>query len=247
MPINPAGAPGPGGSFIAPPSELVQIMSARSGPAPICLLDVLCMDGTSYHWGNKSIDLAAIYTGTHPAWLGGQANPPANYDTHYYPWLLSAAQFHHTRSQQSYQATITIQDVSGNTLQRDAAGLIVGTAFEGALFCFREWNLLAQVTEFQQNGRLTILSTSEDQIEFGANQLFNPNDYDGNPYDYSETCQWRYSSPGCGDTTNNPCQNTFVTCRQPNRFLGVLNTVVFTSQPSVANVSPNAMVRNRLV
>jgi hypothetical protein len=228
-------------------SELVTIMSARSGPAPLCLLDVLALDGTSYHWGNKQIDTPAVYTGAHPAWLAAQAFQPANYDTHYYPWLLSATEFHHTRSQQSYQANITIQDVSGNTLQRDAAGLIVGTSFEGALFCFREWNPLAQQTKFQQNGRLTVLSVSEDQIQFGANQLFNPNDYDGNPYEYSDTCQWRYSSPGCGDTTNNPCQNTYATCRQPNRFFGVLNTVVFPQSPSVANVSTNAMVRNRLV
>ena len=227
--------------------ELVQIMSARTGPAPICLLDVLALDGTSYHWGNKEIDVPAVLTGTHPAWLAAQAYQPANYDTHYYPWLLSAIQFHHTRSQQSYQATIAIQDVSGNTLQRDPAGLIVGTSFEGAFFCFREWNPLAQQVEFQQNGRLTMLSTSEDQIRFGANQTFNPNDYDGQPYDYSETCQWRYASPACGDTTDNPCDNTYVTCRQIARFFGVLNTVVFPQTPSVASISANAMVRNRLV
>ncbi len=228
-------------------SELIQIMSARTGPAPICLMDVLALDGTSYHWANKEIDTAPVYTGTHPAWLAGQAYQPADYDTHYYPWLLSAVQFHHTRSQQSYQATITIQDVSGNTLQRDSAGLIVGTSFEGAYFCFREWNMLAQQVKFQQNGRLTVQSVTEDQIIFGANQLFNPNDYDGQPYELSETCQLRYSSPQCGDTTNNPCDNTFVTCRQPYRFFGVLNTVVFPQSPSVANVSTNAMVRNRLV
>src|ERR1700684_4478711 len=115
-------------------SELIQIMSARSGPAPICLLDVLALDGTSYHWGNAQIDTAAVQTGTHPAWLAGQAYQPADYDTHYYPWLLAATQFHHTRSQESYQANIVIQDVSGNTLQRDSAGLIVGTSFEGAWF-----------------------------------------------------------------------------------------------------------------
>jgi hypothetical protein len=228
-------------------SELVQIMSARSGPAPICLLDVLALDGTSYHWGNTQIDTAPVKTGTVPAWLATQAYQPANYHTHYYPWLLSATEFHHTRSQQSYQANLIVQDVSGNTLQRDTAGLIVGTAFEGAWFAFREWNPLAQQTEFEQHGRLTIISVSETEVNFGANQLFNPNDYDGNPYDYSETCQWRYASLACGDTTNNPCQNTFVTCRQPNRFFGVLNIVVFPQSPSVANVSTNAMVRNRLV
>jgi hypothetical protein len=228
-------------------SELVTITAAHSGPAEICLLDVLALDGTSYHWGNKQIDTTAMVTGTHPAWLAGQAYQPADYDTHYYPWLLSAAGFHHTRAMQSDTATIEIQDVSGNTLQRDMAGLIVGTTFEGAYFCFRIWNMLVQEASFVQYGRLTILSVTESIVSFGANQLFNPNDYDGNPYAYSETCQWRYASPQCGDTTDNPCQNTYVTCRQPNRFFGALNTVVFPQSPTIAQVSTNQVVRNRLV
>jgi len=232
-------------------TELVQISAARSGPAPICLLDVIALDGTTYHWGNKEIDTAPVLPptlpGTPPAWLAGQAFRPADYDTHYYPWLLSATGFHHTRSMQSDTATITIQDVSGNTLQRDMAGLIVGTSFEGALFCFRIWNPLAQQPTFVQYGRLTVLGVTEIEISFGANQLFNPNDYDGLPYSYSETCQWLYGSRGCGDTSNNPCDNTFVTCRQQTRFFGVLNTVVFTQTPSVAQISTNQVVRNRLV
>ncbi len=233
------------------PSELIQIMASMTGPAPICLLDVVRIDGTSFHWGNKEIDVAPVYPltlpGTPPGWWGGLVNPPADYDTHYFPWLLSATGFHHTRSMQSDTASIMIQDVSGNTLQRDMAGLIIASSFEGALFCFREWNPLAQQTEFEQHGRLTVLSSSELEVTFGANQLFNPNDYDGNPYAYSETCQWRYASPGCGDTTDNPCQQTYVTCRQPNRFFGVLNTVVFPPTPPTANVSTNQVEYRRVV
>jgi hypothetical protein len=227
--------------------ELIQIMSAHSGPAPICLLDVVALDGTSYHWANKEIDATPVYTGTQPAWAAALAHPPANYDTHYFPWLLSATGFHHTRSMQSDTANITVQNVSGNTIQRDLAGIVAASPLEGALFAFREWNSLKEEAEFEQHGRLTIVGGTEDQCQFGANQLFNPNDYDGNPYSYSETCQWRYASPACGDTTNNPCDNTFVTCRQQNRFLGVLNTIVFPSQPSVANVSANQVEYRRLV
>jgi hypothetical protein len=229
--------------------ELIQITASRSGPAEVCLLDVVCLDGTTYHWANKQLsNVAPILTGTTPAWYAGQAFQPAEgYGMHYYPWLLSATGFHHTRAMQSDTATIEVQDVSGNTLQRDMAGLIVGTTFEGALFCFRIWNLLVMQPSFVQYGRLTILSVSQYMVSFGANQLYNANDYDGNPYAYSETCQWRYSSPACGDTTDNPCQNTYVTCRQQNRFFGVLNTVVFPPAPPTAQVSTNQVVRNRLV
>jgi len=220
-------------------------MSARSGPAPICLLDVVATDGTSYHWANKEVDVPPVYTGTQPAWAASLAHPPANYDTHYFPWLLSASGFHDTRAAQSDQATLQIQNISGNTLQRDLAGLLTARTFEGALAAFREYNLLAQAAEYEQHGRLTVMGPSEDQCQFGMAQLVNPNDYDGNPYSYSETCQWRYASPGCGDATANPCDNTYVTCRQHLRFLGILNNVVFPG-PGVAMVSANQVQYRRL-
>ncbi len=234
-------------------SELIQIMSSKTGPAPVCLLDVVATDGTSYHWASKELDVTPVYTGTRPAWALGLANPPANYDTHYFPWLLSASGFQQSRSMQSSQATISVQNISGNTLQRDLAGLLTARTFEGAIFAFREWNLLAQCAEFEQHGRLTVVSTSEGQCQFGANPLLNPNDYDGNPYSYSETCQWRFGSPQCGSTPGNdaafgaPCSNTYVTCHQRNLFGGVLNTVVFPQTPSVANISANQVQYRRLV
>lgn len=236
-----------------PENELVQIMAARTGPAPVCLLDVVATDGTSYHWGNVEIDVTPVFTGTHPSWLAGLANPPANYDTHYFPWLLSASGFRVSRAMQITAATIQVQNVSGNTIQRDLAGLLMGRTFEGALYAFRERNLTAQQAEFEQHGRLTINSSSEQQVNFGAGPLFNPNDYDGNPYDYSETCQWRFGGPQCGSTSANdsafatPCDNTYVTCHQLNRFGGVLNTVVFPQDASVANISANQVQYRRAV
>jgi hypothetical protein len=124
---------------------------------------------------------------------------------------------------------------------------------EGAIFCLREWNLTAQMAESEYRGRLTVVCGSEDQCNFGANPLFNPNDYAGNPYEYGETCQWRFSSPQCGATEANdtnfatPCDNTYTTCHFVSRFGGVLNTVVFPKNPSFANTSPNQVEYRRLV
>jgi hypothetical protein len=150
------------------PIELVQIMSAHGGSAPVCLLDVVTTDGTSYHWANVEIDVTPVYTGTHPSWLAGLANPPANYDTHYFPWLLSASGFQESRAMQSTTATIEIQNVSGNTIQRDLAGLLTARTFEGALFAFREWNLVAQSAEYEQHGRLTVTGGTEMQTLFST-------------------------------------------------------------------------------
>ena len=244
--------------YTYPNSDLVQIMSAKSGVAPILLLDVVATDGTSYHWASAEIDLAPVYPltlpGTPPAsWLAGLANPPADYDTHYFPWLLSASGFKQTRAMQAVTASIMVQNVSGDTLRRDVPGLMMARTFEGALFAFREWNLAAQCAEFEQHGRLTVSTSTEFMTTFGANLLFNPNDYDGQPYAYSETCQWRFGSPQCGSTPDNdsdfgtPCDNTYTTCHQLNRFGGVLNTVVFPQNPNTAAVSENQVEYRRMV
>jgi hypothetical protein len=233
-------------------------MSARSGPAPVLLLDVVATDGTSYHWGNTAINVTPVYPETLPgtapaAWLAGLANPPADYDTYYFPWLMSVSGFNQTRAMQAVTASIAVQNISGNTLQRDLMGLLSARTFEGALFAFREWNLVKQEAEFEQHGRLTVVTSSERLCTFGANLLFNPNDYDGQPYAYSETCQWRFGGPQCGSTSANdtafatPCDNTYTTCHQTNRFGGELNTVVFPTDPNTAQTSANAVVYRRKV
>jgi hypothetical protein len=239
-------------------AELIQIMAARSGPAPILLLDVVALDGTSYHWGSKEIDLTPVYPKTLPgtppaAWLAALANPPANYDTHYFPWLLGAAGFNQSRAQQAVTASIMVQNISGDTLKRDLMGMLTAQTFEGALYAFREWNLVKQEAELEQHGRLTVVTASELICTFGANLLFNPNDYDGQPYTYSETCQWRFGSPQCGSTPENdsefatPCDNTYTTCHQKNRFGGELNTAVFPLNPSTAQTSVNQVQYRRKV
>ena len=238
--------------------ELIQIMSSQSGPAPVLLLDVVAMDGTSYHWANKELDETPVYPATLPgtppaAWLAGLAHPPENYDTHYFPWLLSASGFQQSRAMQAVNATIVVQNISGDTLKRDVAGLLTARTFEGALYCFREWNLLKRESEFEQHGRLTVIPLSERVCSFGASLLFNPNDYDGQPYAYSMTCQWRFGSPMCGVTAANdpafatPCDNTYTTCHVVHRFGGELSTVVFPQNSSQANVSSNQVVYRRKV
>jgi hypothetical protein len=54
---------------------------------------------------------------------------------------------------QAVTASIEVQNVSGNTLQRDLMGMLSARTFEGALYALREWNLVAQAAEFEQHGR----------------------------------------------------------------------------------------------
>jgi hypothetical protein len=226
---------------------LVQIVGARTGTAPVCLLDVITIDGNSYHWANAPINATPVYTGNVPPWAALQANPPVDWDTYYYPWLLTVDNFHLYRSMQSDTAEFLVQNISGNSLQRDIAGFLRASSFEGALFAFRVYYPQAQKTSFEMHGRLTVVAVSETTCQFGTTPLFDSNSYDGNPYEYSETCQWNYAEPGCGDTTNNPCSNSYPTCRQTKRFFGVLNTFQTNLAPTIASISTMSVQRRRMV
>ncbi len=232
-------------------NPLVTIMAAKAGVAPIYLLDVLAIDGTSYHWASQPIASAAaaqcppILTGNPPAWNAAHLHI-ANWDDVYLPWLINAGPFHLSRSQQSDIGNFVIQNVSGDSLQRDMSTLITSASFEGALFAYREWNTSALAAEFEFRGRLTMVAVTEVQAEFAAEQLFNLSTYEMLD-EYSETCRWIYASAACGDVTNNPCQNSYPTCRIPERFAGVLNTYTTDLSPTAANVSSRLVNRRRQV
>ena len=101
--------------------------------------------------------ISPIFTGDPPAWneLQGRIG---TWDDVYLPWLLTAGPFHMSRSMQADIGDFTIQNISGNTLARDLSTLVTATAFEGALFAYREWNIEAQAAESEFHGRLSIVS-----------------------------------------------------------------------------------------
>lgn len=241
--------PAPSGLTPSWPGTLTGVIASHVGPAPACLLDVVRTNGDSFHWANAPLIATPVYTGNTPAWASTLVNPPAVWDNYYFPWLLNADGIHFYRSMQADQATFIVQNLSGNTLSRDVASLLRAASFEGALFAFRIYYPQAQAAKFEMHGRLTLTNMGEMECQFGTTPLVDEGNYDGNPYQYSETCQWNYGEPGCGDTTDNPCQNSYPTCRQPGRFFGVLNTfqVNLNNGDTLAQIQPMAVNRARMV
>lgn len=230
--------------------SLPQSMARHGAVAPIMLLDVLTLDGTAYHWASAPIPSAAalsipvLLTGNPPAW---NAFLRVQYwNDAYLPWLLTSGPFHLSRSMQSDIGNFTVQNVSGNTMQRSMAEIVTADAFEGAVFAYREWNLDAARAEFEFHGQLSVVAITETIVEFAAEQLFNPSSYQGLILS-SEQCPWRYGSAACGDTTNNPCENSWLTCRQPSRFGGIVESLINVQPPAFANPSTRNVVRNRQI
>lgn len=225
-------------------------MARYGAVAPVMLLDVLDQQGNSYHWSSMPIASAAamgivpVFTGNTPAWNSHLGI--SSWDDTYLPWLMTSGPFHLSRSMQADVGNFTLQNVSGSSLERNMSKLITGSAFEGAIFAYREWNLDANVAEFEFHGHLSIVAVTETIAEFAAEQLLNPSDYQGLLIS-SETCPWRYASAACGDTTSNPCQNSWLTCRQPSRFGGIVQALINIQPPGTANTSTRDVVRNRQV
>jgi hypothetical protein len=233
-----------------PANPLAGAMAKHGGVAPLGLLDLLTLDGYSYHFATRPIP-SAVALGIPVPLTGGI--PPwnaylriAEWDDNYFPWLLTAGPFHLARSMVADTGSFVVQNVSGNSLQRDVGQMITAMAFEGARFIYREWNVDAAVVEFEMHGRLTVEAVTETEAEFASDQLFNPSDYQALET-VSETCMWRYASAACGDATNNPCMNSWLTCRQPARFGGVVVTLININPGSSANVSARNVVRERQV
>ena len=165
-------------------------MSAKTGIAPIGLLDILAGDGSAYHFGTKPIVMDPMLTGTQPSWSSRfhRGYSDFGYNETYQPWLLTAGPFHFSRSMQADVGSFTIQNISGDSVRRDVSDMLINAAFEGALCVFREWNVEAASVEFEFHGRLTVLGIGEDVVELGTEQRFNASNYQAPPDQYNEKC-----------------------------------------------------------
>lgn len=254
--MSPLGIPPGSGLVPAFQGTLNAIVGARAAEAPIGLLDVVRTNGDSFHWANAPFVFAPVFTGNAPSWAtlwtqvytAFMGSAPPAWDNFYFPWLLNVDGFHAYRTMQTDSATIVVQNVSGNTLRRDLATLMRAATFEGAIFAFRTWYPQSQQAGMTQIGRLTVANAGETECQFSTAPRFEEGSYDGNCYEYSETCQWTYAHAGCDDTTNNPCSNSYPTCRQPGRFRGVLNTfqINLSNGDSLAQIQTTPVNRMRM-
>ena len=213
--------------------QLVQIMKARNGIAPPCLLDILTVDGQAFYWAQTKLLAPPVL------------NPAAAALVQYLPYLINVDKFQFSRSMQADLGTVDVQNLSGDTLARDVAGNLTDFTFENALFVLREWYPEGECPGREMHGRLTVDSVSETDASFACEQLFNASAYETPQYVYSETCQWRYSSVQCGADGTNPCDNTYTTCRVPERFFGILNAYTQDLTPSYALMSGKTVNRVR--
>jgi hypothetical protein len=145
----------------------------------------------------------------------------------YRPWIKSIGPFNLSRSLATDAGEIMLQNISGNTIERDFAKVLANQEMEGALAIFRLWNPLLNDVMWEMHGTLSEAGADEIEGRFRFLQLMDASSLDV-PYDiYSEKCTWRYKSPQCGSASGlATCDKTFANCQARNateRFNGILN------------------------
>ncbi len=154
-------------------------------PAPrIHLLDVLRAEGDAYFW--------ASHEGSFPSGLDGSAQA-------YKPWLKSPyPEIELSRSVVTDAGDVHIQNISGNTIDREVSALLRTREFEQAYFIYRQWLIPDDIADFTMHGFLGEQQGNNEEFVFRMRQTLQPGEvpaYEGNQ---TRECDVRYRSAQCG-------------------------------------------------
>ncbi len=179
-------------------------LKKQGGFCSVILFDVQTADGTNYFWS----DVEGIY----PAVLTGAGNQL------YSPWVKSAGPFKRTRDLSTDTADLIMQNLSGNSIDRDVAGALKAHEFEGALAIVRLWSpLVADVIDVFY-ASMSEQNPAEDEVSFRLLQLFDTAQYDVADDIQSEFCSLRYKELACGSSGSAAtCLKRFIDCNDASR------------------------------
>jgi hypothetical protein len=192
------------------------------GYGPVILMDVQSADGATFFWSD--------FEGTFPGLMvSGNQN--------YSPWIKSAGPFKSTRDLSTDTADLVIQNLSGNSIDRDAAGVLGDHEFEGALCIVRIFHPFYNDVIDRFDYSLTEESPSEDEVSFRMLQLFDSSQYDVAADIQTDTCTWRYKEKACGSTGSaTTCLKRFIDCSDATRAATERHNAILSIVPNATLV-----------
>jgi hypothetical protein len=170
------------------PTGAINEAKRRETFAPVILVDVELQDNaTRYYW--------ADHGGSYPMKIGAGGNVA------YSPWVKSAGPFQIFKSLRTDGGTIVLQNISGNTIDRDVSGKLKLGVFERALCVVRVWNVLLAASEMEFHWTLSATNATDVEASFKLKQLFDLNILDEPPSTCENLCTLRYKSALCGSAS----------------------------------------------
>ena len=203
---------------------LAQFLANQGQIAPILLVDIQTLDGTNYFWSD--------YEGAYPSIITGASQ-------YYYPWIKHGAAFQLARDLTTDAGDVMVQNISGNTIDRDVAAALKNHEFEGALFIARIWQPLLDQALMEFHGYASEQNPTEDECSFRWLQLFDASLYDVCGDIIGELCRWRFKSAQCGSTGSaTTCTKLFSQCSDATHSAQEHFSGVLTIIPNVGVTGP---------
>src|SRR5215510_11728914 len=138
-------------------ANVIAEIAKRSGPGVIPLLDIQTVNGFQYWWTDTDVGLYPDkFTGTMREYL---------------PWLKSVGPFTTSRNFTTDAGDIVIQNLSGNSIRREAWFAMLNDEFEGAFAMLRMWLPQVNAPMFEFHGYLSAPKAQEEDAAFRMLQL----------------------------------------------------------------------------
>jgi len=219
--------------MISYPPSLLAIGGARTGIAPVNLLDVQDTNGNLYYWSDRKISAPTVISG--PASVA------------YLPWLVGVPEFKFYRSLITDTGSFVIQNLSGDTLSRDFEKIVRRSTLEGAMFVYRCYQADAQDSWLEVHGTLTLDPIGVDTAILKGAQLLNPSQDDTPLEIYCETCQLQWGGARCGSTQATECNYSYQSCQSLSRIMVAMNNYEKNYGEAAANTALNVINRRRTI
>jgi hypothetical protein len=189
---------------------------------PIVLVDIQTLDGTQFFWSD--------YEGTYISKLTGV-------NQFYNGWIKSGCNFTRTKDMSSNAGDLLLQNLSGNTIDRDVALALKSHEFEGAYIITRLWMLLLDAAIDEFHCCLTEQNPKEDEAGARELQLFDPSQYVLGGDVEVETCTFRFKSAQCGSTGSaTSCPKRLIDCQDATRLAQERFPAIITTIPNTVFV-----------
>jgi hypothetical protein len=181
------------------PANVKAALGRFGGPGLIWLFDLLTVDGTSFYFSDQE--------GVYPAVIGSPATPT------YKPWIKSAGPLKFSRDTRTDAGDLVLQNLSGNTLERDMWKAMRDHELEGALGVLRRWEPSVGYALREFHCQTTQPGSDDEAVTPRLVQIGDPNSIVIPSYTFTELCGWRYKSPMCGSTSGlADCNKTVANC-----------------------------------
>lgn len=214
------------------PQALLAIGGARTGIAPANLLDVQLLNGENHYWADRKLVAPSALDGSSQSYL---------------PWVVSIPEIKFHRSMTTDAGIFVIQNLSGDSLNRDFETIVTRSSLEGAFFIYRCWQADAMASWKEFHGTLSVQDIGTEEAQLKGTQTINYSDATTPQAVLSETCQLDWASSRCGSTEPTECSYSAQSCQVIERLVTLTNNFEKNYGEADANIATLTMNRQRRI